>query len=285
MLISAVCIYAQSSIANTRIELKENRIHVTYDIENSDRNDRYNINLEVTDSNGEKLSLKSVSGDVGSEIPGGKRKEIVWDLEMDGIQMDAEIFFQVIAEAVPKPEPVQPEPIVEIPVVKDPVEEEAAEGDPAIAESEDQVPDMINTGNTELTEEVKKEGYSRTGLIFQSLVLPGLGLSRSTGNPHWIKGVAGYGCITTAVLLNRKAQSTYDLYLSSNSGEDAATYLKKTTGQDNLSEVCAYAAVGIWVMDMVWTLAGTARLSDPLSVGSSFDPVSRVPMLALRYKF
>ncbi|MCK4747282.1 MAG: hypothetical protein KAT15_09610, partial [Bacteroidales bacterium] len=106
LLLPACLLQAQSIITNTRIELKENRIHVKFDIENSKRTDLYNITLEVTDSAGQLLSAASVSGDVGLEIPGGNRKEIIWDLESDGIQMDAEIYFQVLAEAIVEPEPV-----------------------------------------------------------------------------------------------------------------------------------------------------------------------------------
>ncbi len=55
--------------------------------------------------------------------------------------------------------------------------------------------------------------FSRVGIAIQSLVIPGLGLSRTTGNPHWLKGVVGYSCIGGSILFNKMAISTYDDFL------------------------------------------------------------------------
>ena len=91
----------------------------------------------------------------------------------------------------------------------------------------------------------------RTGIILQSLALPGLGLSRMTGKPHWLRGVAGYGCIAGSIILNRQAISTYDDIDDLEDYDDKNELFQKSLNRDNISEVLAYAAIGIWV-DIGW---------------------------------
>ena len=63
--------------------------------------------------------------------------------------------------------------------------------------------------------------------------------------------------------------------------------------QDNLSEVLAYSAIGIWLVDMVWTIMGSSNLNDVhasddrkgISIGTTFEPQFNVPLLSLRYSF
>ncbi len=141
--------------------------------------------------------------------------------------------------------------------------------------------------------DTKAQGYSRTGLILQSLALPGLGLSRATGNPHWIRGVAGYGCIAGSVVLNKMAVSTFESFLEAETTEDAEVKLTKSVRQDNISEVLAYMAIGIWVSDIIWTVVGTRDISkNPLysetkgiSVTTGIDPLTYSPMVGVRYRF
>ena len=127
----------------------------------------------------------------------------------------------------------------------------------------------------------------------QSLAVPGLGLSRLTGDPHWIRGVAGYGCIAGAVILNRTAVNTFNEIENLEDFHEINETYDQAKQQDNISEVLAYTAIGIWVADLVWTLVGTSDLNRPsglsenkgISVGGDIDPVSNVPMLSLRYRF
>jgi hypothetical protein len=137
------------------------------------------------------------------------------------------------------------------------------------------------------------KGFSRSGIILQSVALPGLGLTRMNGQPHWIRGVAGYGCITGSILLNRKAISTYEQYLAGTAADDADEHFQTADRQDAISEALAYVAIGIWVTDVVWTVLGTSGLTNKpvtgrtrgFSSGMGFDPLSGAPLIGIRYGF
>lgn len=283
-------IHAQSRITNTSIELKGNKIHVSYDIENSKRSDRYNVRLEVTDSTGNLVLVNSLEGDVGENIPGGNKKEIIWNLEADNIQMNADIYIELYADAVVEPEP---EPPREELVQTEPETTESSEEQPAEQLPEPDLEEDSEAAGGKTMEAATEREFSRAGIILQSVALPGLGLSRVKGGPHWLKGVAGYGAVVGAVLMNNMAVGTYEDYKTPGSVEEAGSLLEKSMQQDMISEICAYTAIGIWVADMVWTIAGTSDLNNmqavsdgrPVSIGTGFDPLSGVPLLAFRYKF
>jgi len=135
--------------------------------------------------------------------------------------------------------------------------------------------------------------FNRTSIILQSVAFPGLGLTRISGKPHWIKGTVGYGCIAGSIVLNNMAIKTYDEFLSVPSSDDAAQLLSKSARQDNISEALAYTAIGIWIADLIWTFVGSSELEkniplterSGLSIGTGIDPVSRAPLLGITYQF
>ena len=146
---------------------------------------------------------------------------------------------------------------------------------------------------SEFPAETKSDGFNRTGIVIQSLAMPGLGLSRVTGKPHWLRGVVGYGCIAGSIVLNRQAVNTFNTIGGLDNIDDVNEAFDKSVLQDNISEVLAYAAIGIWVTDIIWTVTGTSDLrkrplksrSKEFSVASTFDPESRIPMVGLRFRF
>lgn len=150
--------------------------------------------------------------------------------------------------------------------------------------------DPVTTSQEETSSD---RSFKRGALILQSLVLPGLGMTRFTGDPHWIRGAAGYGCLIGAVVLNKSAINTYEEFLASGGIEEANSLLDQATRQDNISEALAYSAIGIWVVDIVWTLIGTSDLNKQsasrttrgISLGSDYDPFSKTPLLTFSYKF
>ena len=135
--------------------------------------------------------------------------------------------------------------------------------------------------------------YNRTRLILQSLAFPGLGLSRVTGKPHWIRGVAGYGCLAGAIVLNQQAKSTYNGIEDLVYFDETKEAYDKSVQQQNTSDILLYTAVGIWIADFIWTLVGTSDLKKKpnstelkgFSIGSSMEPLSYAPMLSVRYRF
>jgi len=143
-------------------------------------------------------------------------------------------------------------------------------------------------------EEADEHVITRMGAIGRSVLLPGWGLSKlNTGKPHWIKGIAGYGAITGSLVLNQRSQVNYQNYLDSGSESERKTLYDKSINQETVSVVMAYAAAGIWVADLVWTVIGTKGLSKKnqsgqakgFSIGSGFEPALSAPMLSFRYSF
>ena len=267
ILTGSLC-YSQTSfkVSDPRLEMVGNTIHIVYDILNSTPSEEFTVELVVKDSEGNVINARALSGDVGDLVTGGKDKHITWDLEVDRIEMNADIYVKVHVKAIPPPEPA-----VVVP--------------PAVQEDGEKSPEEIPVATS------REEQYSRTGLILQSVAFPGLGLSRYKGGPHWTKGVLGYGCIVGSLIMNRVAVSTYDGIID-RAGYDAKnTLYQKSLQQDQISEVLAYTAIAIWVSDLVWTIAGTSDLNkrtssyQGLRINPTIDPVSNMPLIAFTYKF
>jgi len=290
---------AQSTVEVSRpdLSLKDNGISISYKLLNSSESEEFTIRIEITDSNGRIINAKSLSGDIGENIPGGLNKEIFWDIEADSIFLDEEIFVQVYAQPEAPPLVVEDSPVTE---EAPPVAEEdspVVEEDSPVVE-ENQITEESSYKSAEKIGESPPpstgKSFNRAGIIAQSALFPGLGLSRiNPGKPHWIKGVAAYGCIAGSIVLNRMAVTSYNSYKEPTSLNDVDKDYNKAVTQDVVSEVLIYAAIGIWVTDMVWTILGTSDLkmnqasgnSKGFSIGTNVEPVSRVPLIALRYKF
>jgi hypothetical protein len=155
------------------------------------------------------------------------------------------------------------------------------------------VPQQENT-DVPLNSSQNVHQQGATGVIVRTIVLPGLGLTRlNNGKPHWIKGIVGYSCIAGSVYYNRKAIETFDNYLAPMGDDFAPDLYDKSVSQDNISEILAYAAIGIWVSDLVWTVVSvskqerTAHMHSKkgISVGTRIEPAIGIPLIALRYSF
>jgi hypothetical protein len=262
-------------VSDPVIQLVGNTIHITYDILHSTPQDKFNIELAITDENGNAIDAKALSGDIGENVSGGSNKQITWDLEADHIYLDEYILVQINAYAIQPPVPAA------IPRESEKVQEEQETG--TEGKTLTQEPSPLKPSKT----------YNRTGIILQSVALPGLGLSRVTGKPHWLRGVAGYGCIAGSVILNRQAVKNNDQIEDLVYYDDIQQAYNKSLQQDNISEILAYAAIGIWVTDIIWNIAGTKDLHKAsysaeaagFSIGSKIDAYTRAPLISVTYRF
>jgi len=243
-------------LSKPRLELKDNKINIYYDILNSNQNDKFKVWIEVTDSTQNKIIPISITGDLGENVTGGNNKMIIWDFVSDSIFLDNGIYVQLNSELLISPE----------------------------------IKEVSKAQELMKPEKIIKRG----GVIFQSVIFPGWGLSRiNKGKPHWIKGVASYGCIAASVLYNKKAISSYNNYLDSDIAQDINNFYNSSVKEDKLSEVFAYSAIGIWAIDFIWTIAGSSRLKDNEFTGQAgkvmiypvFEPKYNVSMLTLKLKF
>lgn len=247
---SFLCAQQNIVITKPQLEFKDNNIIVEYDILNSQESESFRIWLDVIDSEGNNIQSNAVSGDVGNYVSGGKDKKIYWNLTADNIYIDAQLSIKVNAEVTKESTATNPD----------------NETENAYA------------------------GIKRGGLLVQSLVFPGWGLSRINKGPHWLKGVVGYGIVAGAVVYNVKALSNYNAYLETSDVTIGNELFALSNRQDKISEGLMIAAAGIWVVDLIWTAAGSAKVKRPVelggvSVGSALDPVSNAPLLAFKYSF
>ena len=112
--VCSIISYGQEiKVSDPVLELKDNTIHITYDILNSSPSEEFTVELQITDSNGTQIHAAALTGDVGDMVPGGDNKHIAWDLEVDKIEMNASIHVNIYVKAVPPPEPVVVEPVEE----------------------------------------------------------------------------------------------------------------------------------------------------------------------------
>ncbi len=131
-------------------------------------------------------------------------------------------------------------------------------------------------------------------VIMQSALFPGWGLSTiHKRQPHWIKGITTYGLIATSIIYNRKAISSYDDYLNTSDIQNINRFYDNSVKQDNISEICAYSAIGIWLIDIFWTVNSATKIKKDkkysqtkgISINPEYKPYVKTPMLTVRYNF
>jgi hypothetical protein len=250
------------SISDPRLQLIDNLLYIHYDIINSDQSDRFIVKLEIKDAEGRNMSARTLTGDVGNQVSGGIDKRIIWDLESDSITMNNDIFVSIYAEHIP-----------------------------SIVDQGEAIEQLKGYKEGSLNDAYRD--YNRAGIIIQSLIFPGLGLSRITENPHWLRGVAGYGCIAGSIVLNRVAINIYEDFKLSTQPSDAEYLLSKSTREDKISEILAYSAVGVWITDIIWNLLATSPGKNALhsvtmpgiSITAGIDPISSSPLVGLCFTF
>jgi len=248
-------------LTEPKLELKDNLLHISYDILNSSPSDNFEVSIYIKDEEGHEITAKTLAGDIGL-TQGGGSKRITWDPAADNIFINSKIYIKVNATLTGQPEPAS-----------------------------SQVEDVGSGYRFENSK--RSDGFYRGQVFIQSALLPGLGMARITGKPHWLKGIATYGCIAGAVVMNRKALDTYAGIDELIEYDDKNALYQEANKQNQYSNLLAYGAIGIWSIEMVWTLIGTSgpqwdrwvekRMN--LSLDSYVDPLNATPMVSVTYTF
>ncbi len=256
-LISITGAVAQTNIvvSKPQLEFKDNNIIVFYNILNSEESQSFRVWLDVSDTEGNKIETRALSGDVGNGIDGGTDKKIFWNLTADNIYIDALLSVKINAELV-KAE------------IKNPGTEVA----------------ITASSFKEYT------GVNRGGLYVQSLLFPGWGMSRIGKGPHWLKGVAGYGCFVGSFVYNTKALTNYRDYKNTIDVKEGNRLYALSTKQDRISEGLAIAGAVVWLTDLIWTFGGTQKIKNSLhasgiSIEPYYEAFVNAPVIALKYNF
>lgn len=240
------CAGAQQSfsVSDPRVEKDGEQVRINYELTESDSSEFFAVSLYISDPEGRLIQAQALSGDIGRGVSGGGDKQILWNPEADQIYMNGQLFFQVAASRLVPAERQGPQAV-----------------DYRVASS---------TGNNagyglvpadtylDLPPASASRHYHRAGIVLQSLLVPGLGLSRMKEKPHWIRGVAGYGCLAGAAYFNLKAIRTYENIIRFESFEEQQLQLDRSVRMDQVSEVLAWSAAAIWVTDLIWNLAGSS---------------------------
>lgn len=96
------CSYATFSqgflITPPKLEFDGNQLLISYDFVNKNQADQFYVWVEMEKKNGEKIQIKSLTGDVGENIKSGTDKKITWAPANDNIFLDEEINVEVKAE-------------------------------------------------------------------------------------------------------------------------------------------------------------------------------------------
>ena len=99
-------VFAQE-VKNIRVSQTGSRVNILFDLAETGKT--YKVNLFVSTNDGTTWigPLKSVSGDVGNNVPFGSNKQIVWDIVSEKGLTEGYMQFKVVAEALNQ---VQPAP-------------------------------------------------------------------------------------------------------------------------------------------------------------------------------
>jgi hypothetical protein len=256
-------------ITNTEIKLAGSQLLIGYTIEENNKKDLFTVWVEITDSASKPLEAKSLTGDLGAKIKGGRNKQIIWDLAKDSILLSENIFIEVKAEKEILPE-IQPQ-----------------------QKSGSEITD--NSEPITVGEVSKNKSYSAYGLLLRSVAYPGWGTSLiSDRRAYLVMGAAGYGFLAGSVIYNRLAVTAYEDYLGNTEAdnEQNTQLFNHSVELANVSRTLAYTGLAIWVTDMVLVSVKTynknkklAKGLDRIELNSCYSMQDKCPMFGLTYRF
>jgi hypothetical protein len=85
-----------------KLEFIGSQLHITYNIDNKNSKGKFNIRIEIHKQNGDPITPKSISGDLGDNIKSGNSKKIIWDLEKDTVYLDEDISVEILGNKLPE---------------------------------------------------------------------------------------------------------------------------------------------------------------------------------------
>lgn len=71
---------------------------ITYDLVNTRPGEKFNISVKIFTKGGKEIDAHSFSGNINSDVSGGNKKKIIWDIQKDIAYIEDEIIVRVLAE-------------------------------------------------------------------------------------------------------------------------------------------------------------------------------------------
>lgn len=84
------------------VSFNEGVLQIDYDIISKNKSDQFFVWVEIVRQNGEPISAKSLTGDIGEKVSSGTGKKIFWIPEKDSVLIDELITVEVKAEMYSK---------------------------------------------------------------------------------------------------------------------------------------------------------------------------------------
>jgi predicted Rdx family selenoprotein len=310
LLLPSIHSLAQIEISKPWIEVVDDKMIISYEINGNASEDTINISLNITDSLGNKIEPKTLEGDIGKNIETGSDKKIIWDLKVDSFYVNMKIYIGIVADVIKPPEIIVPavenkltetvsEPLVENKLT-DTVNEPEVKGNLAetanhqeTEENKEAVTDKPDNLIKEAESTDNASHFSVGKIAMLSAILPGWGLTKlSHKKPYWILGVAGAGCIATSVYYNQLACLNYDKYVETDDVGKMNTYYNDAEKQQKMSNYLAISAVAIWIADLGVASLRAANLNrkarsagNYITMDCRYDAALDSPMLSFIYKF
>jgi len=98
-IINPVLAQKKVEVKVTDLQYAGNKVIISYDIVNYDKNDRFVVWVDVFYANDSLCKeAQTFEGDIGTKIKGGKDKLITWDLKSDNVFIDETINIEVMAK-------------------------------------------------------------------------------------------------------------------------------------------------------------------------------------------
>jgi hypothetical protein len=240
---------------------------ILYDFANSSEQDIFTVSVSVKTINGKVFNPKTITGDVGNNVKGGRDKRIVWNVAKDNISLDEEGFIEITATIK----------------IKKPIT-----ADNNIVEKDNKDKSPVVNQNIQSSTKTTSTGKA----ILLSTVMPGLGNSKlSEGKPYWIIGVASYSCLAGGIITSISSSSALKNYNSAATEESRDSYYTKSENNANLSTYLFIGAGVLWVGDLIFTaVQGSSNkketaMNKRIVFGYGYDVAVNKPVMTIGLKF
>jgi len=85
-------------VSNIQLDIKQNRVHIHYDILNSQPSMQHDVDVLFLDQDYKYFDPQELSGDIGNQIRGGADKDIVWDAMADRFDFSRKVTPQIFLD-------------------------------------------------------------------------------------------------------------------------------------------------------------------------------------------
>lgn len=95
---SQIIVESKAKIQNVDFMMINDQLVINYDLVNTKPRERFNITVNIFTVAGKEIDAQAFSGDVNSDVSGGYKKKIIWDIQKDIAYIEDEIIVRVLAE-------------------------------------------------------------------------------------------------------------------------------------------------------------------------------------------